>query len=173
MAKNKSNKVPHYELLYIVSNKFTEDELKPIQEKVEKIITDNDGKITFKENWGKKKLAYTIEHFNYGYYNLVEFDTKGLNLQKINDTLRMSADILRHQIVTKAKLTTSEITKEKEVAEKLFKTNFAKKEEVSKTSTSKISPKPKTSNKKETEEKVDQKKLDEKLEKILNTDDLL
>lgn len=172
MAKNKSDKVPHYELLYIVSNKFTEEELKPIQEKVEKLITDNKGEITYRENWGKKKLAYKIDHFSYGYYSLLEFDIPGTKAQKVNDVLRMSADILRHQMMKKVKLTASEIAKEKEIAEKIFKTNFSeKKEEVKDKKTSKKSAPAKIKGDKK--EEVDTKKLDEKLDKILNTDDLL
>ena len=54
MAKNKKSVTPHYELLYIISNKFTEEEIKPIIEKVSKVITDNKGEITYTEDWGKK-----------------------------------------------------------------------------------------------------------------------
>ena len=70
MSKTKSSKIPHYELLYIVSNKYSEEELEPIKNKVNKIIEENGGKITFSEDWGKKKLCYPIKHFSYGYYLL-------------------------------------------------------------------------------------------------------
>jgi len=46
MAKNKANITPHYELLYILSNKYAENELKPIMENVAKVITSNQGNIT-------------------------------------------------------------------------------------------------------------------------------
>lgn len=173
MAKNKSDKLPHYELLYIVSNKFTEDELKPIQKNVEKIITDNGGEVTFKETWGKKKLAYPINHFNHGYYSLVEFDIKGEDMIKVNTLLRMSSDIVRHQIVTKKKLTAEEIAQEKIKAEELYKKSFGNKDAKGKTKTAVGQSVKKSSEVKTEDEKVNQKELDDKLDKILETDDLL
>jgi len=163
MAKNKKNKIPHYELLYIVSNKYTEDELKPIVLNVNKIIKENGGNITYKEEWGKKKLAYPIEHFNYGYYNLAEFDVEGGQVEKINKALRMSSEVLRYTIVAKAVKTAEEIQAEKvkvkAIAKKAIKEKRREKEEPLK--------------KEEHKAKVDLKDLDEKLDKILDTDDLL
>ena len=60
MAKNKTTENFYYELLYIISNKYSEDEVKPIIEKVEKIIKENGGAIISAEEWGKKRLAYPI-----------------------------------------------------------------------------------------------------------------
>lgn len=101
MSRTKKTTEPHYELLYLISNKFTEDEVKPIAEKVESIITANGGQITYREDWGKKKLAYPVNHFVYGYYTLVEFDVEPLTLAKIERSIRMMHDVLRHQIVVR------------------------------------------------------------------------
>ena len=107
MSKTKSSKIPHYELLYLISNQFTEEEVKPIAEKINKIISDNGGNITLAEDWGKRRLSYPINNFYHGYYGLVEFDLAGEQLAKVDRFLRMSSDILRHQIVSK-KLKTAE-----------------------------------------------------------------
>lgn len=167
MARNKSSETPHYELLYIVSNKFAEDEVKPIIEKVNKQIVDFGGEITHEEEWGKKKLAYQIKGFNHGYYCLVEFDLPGDKMAKINNNLRLSNEILRHIIIAKDKRTAEQIEKDKKVAETFFK-KIAGKEETE------------VKEKKEDEVKVEEEKkktdlkdLDEKLDKILETDDLI
>jgi small subunit ribosomal protein S6 len=99
MAKNKPDGLTHYELLYIVSNQFSEDELTPIKDKVEGIITEHEGTITFKEDLGKKRLAYKIKQFRHGYYELVEFDAPSASLPAINDLLRLMSDLIRHQIL--------------------------------------------------------------------------
>ena len=168
MAKNKSSEIPHYELLYIISNKYSENELKPIIDKVKKIISDQGGKITFTEEWGKKKLAYSIQHFNFGYYNLVEFDLIGEKLSSVDRTLRLDREILRHQIVNKKVKTEKEIEKEKEIAKKI---DAKKQQEIKKAE--KKEEKPEKKEKKEKKEKIDLKDLDKKLDKILDTDDLL
>ncbi len=120
MARNKSSKTPHYELLYVVSNKYTEDELKKVIENVEKTITKYKGEITYREEWGKKKLAYTINHFSHGYYQLAEFDMEGESMAKLNNELRLSDEVLRHMIVAKPKMTEEEIKKQKEKEEKNY-----------------------------------------------------
>jgi small subunit ribosomal protein S6 len=161
MAKNKLGKTPHYELLYIIPNKYSEDELKPIVEKVNKLITDNEGKVTYEEVWGKKKMCYPIQGFNHGYYQLAEFYASEEYVNKINHELRIDRDVLRHMIVVKAVVSEEEREAKKKKAEKkmIEKVEEKKKEE----------EKPKEEPKK----KVNMKELDEKLDKILDTDDLL
>ncbi len=167
MAKNKPEKTPHYELLYIVSNKYTEEELKPIIEEVKKIITKNEGQITYDKEWGKRKLAYPIKHFSYGYYNLVEFDIAGEKVAKIDQALRLSEHILRHQIVAKKFKTAEEIAKEEKEREEINQRIAAKKE------TEQKEEKEIKEEKQKSKKSIDLKELDKKLDKILETDDLL
>lgn len=177
MAKTKKDKTPHYEMLYIVSNKFTEEEVTPIVEKVNKMITKNGGTITYEEKWGKKKLAYPINHFNHGYYQLVEFDGKGENMAQIDREMRMSSEILRHQIVSAIARTAEEIKKEKEEKKRKVQKQKAQKEETEAVAEEKKERREKKEEKveelKPAKEKADMLDLDEKLEKILETDDLL
>ncbi len=169
MAKNKKSGIPHYELLYIVANKFTEDDLKGINSRVEKLIEDTEGKITFKEDWGKKKFCFPIEHGKFGYYQFIEFDMPSKNIEKINTELRMSPEVLRHMIVNHAPKTAKQIEVEKRLEEKRLAYKASKKAE------EKTSRAPKTAKKEapKTPKKVDSKELDAKLDKILETDDLL
>jgi small subunit ribosomal protein S6 len=164
MSRTKSSSIPHYEMLYIISNQYTEDELKPINEKVEKLIIDNGGTITYGEVWGKKRFCYPIKTFSFGYYFLVEFDVEGAKLAVIDKNLRMSSEVLRHQITSTIKRTAQEIKQEKEAIEKkMVDTKIAKNIEEEK----------KDEEVKKDSKKVDLKDLDERLDKILDTDDLL
>jgi len=165
MSKTKASGANHYEILFIVPNKFTEDEAKKIIDNTKKVITDNEGKMTHEEYWGKKRLAYDIKHNSYGYYNLFEFDLEGENLAKIDTNLRLSTDILRHQIVKKKVKTEEDIKKEEEIKAKI---DSKKAEEVKEEEKSKS-----TKKKEESKDKVDLKDLDQKLEGILNADDLI
>ena len=118
MARNKKSSIPHYELLYIVANKYTEDDLKGINSRVNKLIEDKGGKITFKEDWGKKKFCYPIEHGRYGYYQLVEFDMEAKTIDKINTELRMGNEVLRHMIVNRPAKTALQVEAEKKRLER-------------------------------------------------------
>lgn len=167
MARNKKSSTPHYEMLYIVSNKYTEKEVEPIQEEVKKIIEKHAGQVTYSENWGKKKLMYPINHFDHGYYALYEFDCEATNMNKINEEMRLDNKILRFMIVAKKARSQEEIEAEKVKAEEIIKKEVKETEE-------KIEAKEKKEEApKKEDKKVDLEKLDEKLDKILDTDDLL
>lgn len=91
----------HYELVYLVSATYAEDELVPIKDKVRAAIQKNGGQITTEENLGKKKLAYPVQKVRHGYYLLAEFDLEPEALKKLNNDLKLTGEVLRHLVVTK------------------------------------------------------------------------
>ena len=179
MSKTKKSNAGHYEVLFIIPNKYTEDEAKQLIVKVEEVITKTGSAITFREYWGKKKLAYEIKHNAYGYYALTEFDADRESVQAINQTLRLSTDVLRHQIISKRVKTEEEIAREKTIQGKIT----AKKEEEAKAVKKKEDKKDadlkkskEAGKEKKTEEKSSKggiKELDQKLEGILSAKDLI
>ncbi len=174
MSKTKSAEATHYEILFIIPNKFTDDEAKTVAAKVGKVITENGGQITHTEYWGKKKLAYEIKHNAYGYYGLFEFDLEGNLLAKVDQNLRLSADVLRHQIIVKKAKSAEDLAREQAIRTKIDskKAEKEKKQEEKdkKASASTITP---VSTSKVKDTRVDLKDLDEKLEGILNAKDLI
>ena len=174
MSKTKKTGATHYEILFIAPNKFTDDEAKTVAGTVEKMITGEGGEITLREYWGKKRLAYDIKHNAYGYYGLFEFDLESPKLAKVDKDLRLSTDILRHQIVVKKSKTEEDLAREKAIRVKIDSKKAAeekKSEEKAKAPSSSSS----VSKVKEPEKdkRANLKDLDEKLEGILNADDLI
>jgi small subunit ribosomal protein S6 len=163
MSEEKKTDMAHYEMLCLISNKYSEDELVPIKEKINKVITDSDGKITGEEDWGKKKLAYPIKKFRHGYYYLLEFDIDKEAVKRVDRLFRMMNEILRHQIVKKRIFSEEEMTKEKELTAKIVAKTKVKEEKEAEAEKAKTIDK----------DKVELKDLDEKLDKILETEDLL
>lgn len=170
MSKSKPSGAAHYEMLFIISNRFTEDEAKKCVAKVENIISQSEGKITLNEFWGKKRLAYPIKHETYGYYNLMEFDLERTALAKLEEKLRLDHDVLRHLIVIKKVKTDEQLQKEKKISEKISTKKAAILKE-QKSQEEKSVSKAKTKDK--DQDKADIESLDEKLEGILNANDLL
>ncbi|MCK9438925.1 MAG: 30S ribosomal protein S6 [Patescibacteria group bacterium] len=169
MSKTKPSGLIHYEMLFIMPNKFTDDEAQKVFKKVGELITSLDGKITLENYWGKKKFAYPINHEYYGYYGLYEFDLERTLIAKINDTLRLDKEVVRFLIVKKDVKSEEQIKKDKKIKEKIDskKTEELKEKEEAKKETKKVSKK------KEDEKKIDLKTLDEKLDDVLNIDNLL
>ncbi len=173
MSKTKAAGATHYEMLFIMPNKFTDDEAKIVADKVGQVITTSGGQITHTEYWGKKKLAYEIKHNAYGYYGLFEFDLEGEFLAKVDQNLRLATDVLRHQIVVKKAKSEAEIARAKVIRAKIDSKKAAEEkiqEAKDKKASTPITP---VSISKTNDKRVDLKDLDEKLEGILNAKDLI
>jgi len=147
----------HYELLYIVSGNYTEEELVPIKEKVTELIKKFKGEITFEDSYGKKKLAYPIAKNFAGYYLLFEFYLPGENLADLNRAIKLTKEIMRHVIVTKKFKSVSEKAAEKKAAEERTEAGEAKAEE-------------KEKEKEKDKDKIKLEDLDQKLDEILEGD---
>lgn len=75
-----------------------EVDLSKAEAKVKKIITDNGGKITKTDNWGKKKLAYTIAKQDMAVYVFYTVDLPAEGVQKVESTLNITDEVIRYLI---------------------------------------------------------------------------
>lgn len=88
-----------YELIVIVSPEVPEEELPSHLDKISEFITNKGGSVTEVERWGKKKLAYPINHFREGNYVLTRFKLEPGTTAELEANLRISERILRHLLV--------------------------------------------------------------------------
>lgn len=86
-----------YEIAVLFDPGLEVDLTKPMA-KVEKIVTDNGGKITKTDNWGKKKLAYTIKKQDHAVYVFYTADIPAEGVRKIESTLNITDEVLRYLI---------------------------------------------------------------------------
>ncbi len=84
----------------VVLHPDLEIDLESTLEKIEAILTKNGGKITKKDNWGKRKLAYKINKQDWGIYVFYQVDTEPEQVTKINQTLRITEEVMRYLIVS-------------------------------------------------------------------------
>ncbi len=92
-----------YDLLYIVPNKYTENEIPAIVKTVADLIGKFNGKIIKEVNYGKRRLAYPVDHNSYGYYILDRYEAMPQDNQAINQALRVQDEVLRHLITVAMK----------------------------------------------------------------------
>ena len=76
-----------------------EVDLTKAEERVSKIITDNGGKITATDNWGKRKLAYTIKKQEHAVYVFYTVELPGEGVKKVESTLNITDEVIRYLIV--------------------------------------------------------------------------
>ena len=63
----------HYETVFILNPVLSEKQIEEATQKYVSFIKTQKGKLSNQENWGLKKLAYTIENKTTGFYHLFEF----------------------------------------------------------------------------------------------------
>jgi small subunit ribosomal protein S6 len=98
-VKAEDTQLRDYELVFIINPEIVEESLDTTIENVNKLITEMGGTISNAEQWGKRKLAYPIEHFIEGSYVLTEFKLKPTLSKELEANLQTSEEILRHLLV--------------------------------------------------------------------------
>ena len=88
-----------YEMVMIISPEITGEELDTTVANISQSITSRGGEVASVERWGKRKLAYPIEHFSEGHYMLARFKmTPSLN-RELEANLQISEAVLRHLLI--------------------------------------------------------------------------
>ena len=86
----------YYETLYIVHPALESGRLKDIIISIQSMFESKDIKVLCTDFWGKKKLAYLIDKQQYGSYVLVQLQSSGDNINKINTELEHNPDVLSY-----------------------------------------------------------------------------
>lgn len=86
-----------YEVALLFHPDLEIDLSKP-QAKVEKIFTDNGGKITKTDNWGKKKLAYKIANQDQAVYVFYTLEMPPESVRKVEAALNITDEVIRYLI---------------------------------------------------------------------------
>jgi small subunit ribosomal protein S6 len=87
----------------IVYHPDLEIDIEKATSRVEKIFTDNGGKVTSVDNWGKRKLAYPIKKLEHGVYVFYTVDFPAENVRKVEGLLNITDEVIRF-LITKPDL---------------------------------------------------------------------
>ena len=89
-----------YEGVLVLSPQLEEDAIVTFLARAEQAIEQKGGKVTSVERWGKRRLAYDIQHFKEATYVLVRFDApEHEGIAELEHLCRISEDVLRHLVV--------------------------------------------------------------------------
>jgi small subunit ribosomal protein S6 len=85
--------------MLIVIPELDEEQVENTVGRFRTIIERTGGEVGGVNNWGRRKLAYEIDHRADGFYYVMEFTAGERTLTELKRILRVSDDILRHMIV--------------------------------------------------------------------------
>jgi small subunit ribosomal protein S6 len=88
-----------YELVYIVSPDATDEQIAAIHTQVEQTSQKMGGTLVKTDNWGRRKLAYEIQHHKEGTYVLEVLEGGGELMKELDRRLKVVDQVIRHLIV--------------------------------------------------------------------------
>lgn len=87
-----------YELIVLLHPDLEIDAEAPIK-KVEGLIEAAGGRVTKRDNWGKKRLAYKINKQEFAIYVYFEFTIDPEKVRDLERTVLITEEVIRHIIV--------------------------------------------------------------------------
>ncbi len=90
-----------YETIFILHPSLDEEAVKANIEKFKGVIENGGGTVDNVDEWGKRKLAYTIDKVNDGHYTLVDFTANTELPRELDRIFRITDGVMRHIIIKK------------------------------------------------------------------------
>ena len=84
-----------YETVFILTPVLSDEQMKEAVNKFSGVLTSAGAEIISQENWGLKKLAYSIDKKSTGFYELIEFKAAPETIKKLEIAYRRDERVLR------------------------------------------------------------------------------
>jgi small subunit ribosomal protein S6 len=88
-----------YEVTFIAEPNFDDERVNALVGTFTEFIDKQEGQVSKVDRMGKKRLAYTIEKRQYGYYLYAEVKMPGTGVGPLRRWFALSEDIFRHLVV--------------------------------------------------------------------------
>ena len=89
-----------YELCVVLSAKLDDEERAAAIEKIKGFITRYNGTVSENiEEWGKKRLAYEIQHMKEAYYYFIPFTGDANTPNELENQVRIMEPVIRYLVV--------------------------------------------------------------------------
>jgi small subunit ribosomal protein S6 len=95
MANPTPGRIPGYETTFICRSELSDEGLKTLQERLNGVVASFGGEIILTEDWGKRKLAYTISKETRGHYSYLVYTGQGTVVHEVERNLRLHEHVLR------------------------------------------------------------------------------
>ncbi len=87
-----------YELGFILTPEVNEEQTRAILERIEQIATNYGGQVVRVNQWGRRRLAYPIQHHRDGFYVFIDMILTPETVSELDRTLKVSEEVMRHLI---------------------------------------------------------------------------
>jgi small subunit ribosomal protein S6 len=91
--------MPFYENVFIARQDISATQAEALTEQFANLIAEQGGKVTKKEQWGLRNIAYRINKNRKGHYVLMNIEATGPAISEMERQMRINEDILRYLTV--------------------------------------------------------------------------
>ena len=92
-----------YETVFILTPVLSEAQVKEAADKYKDYLVQNGAEVINEENWGMKKLAYSIQKKSSGFYLMIEYKAEPTVIAKYELQMRRDERVLRYLTVKNEK----------------------------------------------------------------------
>ena len=96
-------RINEYEIMLMIEPDVAEERHQEIIERVKTTITGGGGTWEGVDPWGKRKLAYEIDHHADAWYFVLTFDAPPEALAEVTRVLAITDGVMRHMAVNRPK----------------------------------------------------------------------
>ncbi len=88
-----------YEVMVILDAGLEEEQIRGILDRTTKVITEQGGTPGRIDRWGKRRMAYEINHRSEGFYAVLEAKAEPAAMSEVDRMLRLSDEVIRHKVI--------------------------------------------------------------------------
>lgn len=94
------NVINKYETIFVIDTAIGEEAIASLVAKFKDLIAAN-GTVDSVDEWGKRRLAYEINHKREGYYTLIEFSSQAEFIAELERIYGITDGIIRNIVIRK------------------------------------------------------------------------
>ena len=87
-----------YELMLVLRPDLADDKVQSTLERTARAIAGGGGQIVKQAPWGRRRLAYPIDHHREGSYYVILFEAPATAISELERGLLISEEVLRHLV---------------------------------------------------------------------------
>ena len=92
-----------YEILLMLDPELAEERQTEIVSRANELVDKGNGTWLSHDVWGRRRLAYEIDHKADGSYHLLQFDAEPATLDEITRVLKITDGVMRHMATRRVK----------------------------------------------------------------------
>ncbi|HEX9711354.1 MAG TPA: 30S ribosomal protein S6 [Actinomycetota bacterium] len=92
-----------YEIMLVLDPRLDDAQIQQAIEKYVGVITEHGGEAGKVDQWGRRKLAYEIDHLHEGYYVVAGFTAGPDAVNELDRVLKLADEAIRHKIIRPGK----------------------------------------------------------------------